>query len=213
VKSITRPTFPPSNPQDCASLDEFFRARILEGPQSSSLRVLRFWAEREPELRYVMASSKKRPHHWHDVFRCHSLSLVTIGILILWIVLYRTANPSHRDGAFYGNAIADWSGSVVAILATKYFFERGSEESRPFKKHLRNPAWNWVYEHSLTLFLIVTGLLWLWLFLRLDPNSKWGQVVGNIVSEWLQMLGLLLMTKRLLERGSRESHWVRAAGK
>jgi hypothetical protein len=37
------------------------------------------------------------------------------------------------------------------------------------------------------------------------PSSRWGQVVGNIVSEWTQILGLVLMTKRLLEVGSKES--------
>jgi hypothetical protein len=40
----------------------------------------------------------------------------------------------------------------------------------------------------------------------MDPNSKWGQVVGNIVSEWTQILGLVLLTKRLMERGSKEGH-------
>ena len=35
------------------------------------------------------------------------------------------------------------------------------------------------------------------------PNSKWGQVVGNLVSEWTQILGLVLMTKRLMEVGSK----------
>jgi hypothetical protein len=43
------------------------------------------------------------------------------------------------------------------------------------------------------------------LFRSMDSNSKWGQVVGNIVSEWTQIVGLVLMTKRLLERGSKES--------
>jgi hypothetical protein len=40
----------------------------------------------------------------------------------------------------------------------------------------------------------------------MDSNSRWGQVVGNISSEWVQTLGLVLLTKRLIERGSRESH-------
>jgi hypothetical protein len=39
----------------------------------------------------------------------------------------------------------------------------------------------------------------------MDATSKWGQVVGNIVSEWLQTLGLVLMTKIFIERGSKES--------
>jgi hypothetical protein len=40
----------------------------------------------------------------------------------------------------------------------------------------------------------------------MNSQSKWGQVVGNIVSEWLQMGGLVFLTKRLIERGSKESH-------
>jgi hypothetical protein len=39
----------------------------------------------------------------------------------------------------------------------------------------------------------------------MDPESKWGQVVGNIVSEWTQLLGLALMSKKLMEVGSKES--------
>jgi len=39
-----------------------------------------------------------------------------------------------------------------------------------------------------------------------DSESKWGQVVGNIVSEWTQILGLVLLTKRLIEWHSKESN-------
>jgi hypothetical protein len=52
----------------------------------------------------------------------------------------------------------------------------------------------------------VTGIGWAVLFWRMDPQGKWGQVVGNIVSEWLQMAGLVFLTKRLIEKGSKESH-------
>ncbi|MEY2490352.1 MAG: hypothetical protein QOC70_2294 [Verrucomicrobiota bacterium] len=38
-----------------------------------------------------------------------------------------------------------------------------------------------------------------------NPEDKWGQVVGNIISEWLRMAGLVSLTKRLVERGSKES--------
>jgi len=38
-----------------------------------------------------------------------------------------------------------------------------------------------------------------------DSESKWGQVVGNIVSEWTQIFALVLMTKRLIEAHSKES--------
>jgi hypothetical protein len=59
--------------------------------------------------------------------------------------------------------------------------------------------------HSLSIFLIITGCGWFLLYARMDSNSRWGQVVGNISSEWVQTLGLVLLTKRLIERGSRES--------
>jgi hypothetical protein len=61
----------------------------------------------------------------------------------------------------------------------------------------------WLGEHSLTLFLLVTGIAWVVAFKAMDPNRQWGQVVGNIVSEWTQILGLVLMTKRLMEVGSK----------
>jgi hypothetical protein len=141
-----------------------------------------------------------------NFFRFHSLSLVTIGILVTWIVFYKFSDPDKHAGAFFGNAIADWSGSVVIIIATKYLFEKGSEESRRVKGHEKNRVLEFLHRHSLTIFLVLTGSIWLWQYLRMDPMSKWGQVVGNIVSEWAQMIGLVLLTKRLIERGSNESH-------
>jgi hypothetical protein len=39
----------------------------------------------------------------------------------------------------------------------------------------------------------------------LNPDSKWGQAVGNIVSEWVQMASLVFLTKCLAEIGSKES--------
>jgi hypothetical protein len=44
------------------------------------------------------------------------------------------------------------------------------------------------------------------LYLRINPQEKWGQVVSNIVSERGQMAGLVFLTTRLMERGSKESH-------
>jgi hypothetical protein len=43
------------------------------------------------------------------------------------------------------------------------------------------------------------------LYVHVDSESKWGQVVGNIVSEWTQALGLVLLTKKLIEKHSKES--------
>ena len=42
------------------------------------------------------------------------------------------------------------------------------------------------------------------LFAHMETNCKWGQVVGNIVSEWTQTLGVVFLTKRLVERGRQE---------
>src|SRR5262249_49486888 len=115
----------------------------------------------------------------------------------LWVILYAISDEHTHWGSFFGNAIADWSGVVVMVLATKHLYERGSQESRqpgrgaPWQSHFRE----FIREHSLTLFLVATGAGWVALFARSDPESKWGQVVGNIVSEWTQILGLVLMTK------------------
>jgi hypothetical protein len=135
----------------------------------------------------------------------HSLSLTAIALLLVWIGLYVSADPSTHLGAFYGNAIADWSGSVVIILGTKFLVEVGSAESKVYHGHIKNPVGNFLMRHSLLLFLIVTGIGWAILYFKMDCNSKWGQVVGNIVSEWIQMGGLVFLTKGLIERGSKES--------
>ncbi len=136
----------------------------------------------------------------------HSLSIVTIGLLILWLVCYCYADPATHLGSFFGNAVADWSGSVVIILGTKYLLEFHSAESRRVKGRLPNGLLDFLWRHSLLLFIIVTGIGWAILFWRMDPQSKWGQVVGNIVSEWGQMGGLVFLTKRLIEKGSKEGH-------
>jgi hypothetical protein len=136
--------------------------------------------------------------------RKHSLSLVALGVVLLLIVLYRLSNPSTHLGSFFGNAIADWTGVFVTIVMTKFLYEKDSAESKQPTGILPSAVLEFLREHSLTLFLIVTGVGWVVAFRAMDPNSKWGQVVGNIVSEWTQILGLVLMTKRLMEAGSKE---------
>ena len=134
----------------------------------------------------------------------HSLSIVAATLLLLWIAGYLWLDPKTRLAAFCGNAIADWSGSLVIILGTKFFYEIGSEESRPVRRRSPNKAWEFLREHSLIIFIGVTGIGWALLFLRMKPDDKWGQVVGNLVSEWGQMAGLVFLTKRLVEVGSKE---------
>ena len=126
-------------------------------------------------------------------------------MLALWFVLYVNADPRSHAGSFFGNAIADWLGVVMTIVATKWFFEKGSSESRQPRRAYHNQLREFLHEHSLTIFLCLTGVAWLLLFLRLDPESKWGTVVSNITSEWSQQIGLVVLTKKLIERGSKES--------
>ncbi|MGZ4820536.1 MAG: hypothetical protein ACXVZM_02950 [Terriglobales bacterium] len=135
----------------------------------------------------------------------HSLTLVAGGILLLWIGMYARSSPQTHLGSFFGNAIADWSGVVVTVLATKRLYEKGSAESKQPSGILPNRVAEALREHSLSIFLLITGALWVALFVHMDAQGKWGQVVGNIVSEWTQVLGLVLLTKRLMEAGSKES--------
>jgi len=138
--------------------------------------------------------------------RHHSLSLATAAILLLWICLYAVSDDSTHLGSFFGNAIADWSGVLVTILATKYMYEKGSAESRqPPQPEWFGSVWKQVRDHSLTIFLLITGAAWIAVYLKMDSEGKWGQVIGNIVSEWTQIFGLVLLTKKLIEPHSKES--------
>ena len=147
----------------------------------------------------------KRRSRSHGFVRQHSLSIASVGILILWIGLYSVSSHHSHIGSFFGNAIADWSGVVVMVFATKYLYETGSAESRRPPRSLLGPVLQRLRAHSLSLFLVLTGLAWIALYVSMDSESHWGQVVGNIVSEWTQIFGLVLLTKRLIERHSRES--------
>jgi hypothetical protein len=137
--------------------------------------------------------------------RAHSLSLSAAGIVILLIALYSRSDPATHFGSFFGNAIADWTGVFVTILMTKYLYEKGSSESKKPKGMLPSAVMEFLRAHSLSIFLLVTGIGWVVAFRAVDPGSKWGQVVGNIVSEWTQIFGLVLLTKKLIEVGSKES--------
>jgi hypothetical protein len=143
--------------------------------------------------------------HKRSFLHQHSLSISATAVLLLWICLYTVSSPSTHIGSFFGNAIADWSGVVVTILATKYLYEKDSAESRPLPKNLLKPVLEFLRDHGLSIFLLITGVGWVILYIAMDSESKWGQVVGNIVSEWTQIFGLVLLTKHMIERHSRES--------
>ena len=133
------------------------------------------------------------------------MSIVSGTVLAVWIVCYAHSDPKTHLGAFFGNAIADWTGLLVMVLATKFLYEIGSVESRKPSRHWLSPVMELLQDHSLTIFLVVTGIGWVWLFAVSDANSKWGQVVGNIVSEWTQIFGVVVLTKGLMEAHSKES--------
>ena len=137
--------------------------------------------------------------------RHHSLSIVSISLLVLWVVLYSVSSRGSHLVSFFGNGIADWMGVVVMVLATKYLYERGSAESRRPPRNSLSPIRERLRDHSLSIFLLLTGLGWIALYASMNPEAKWGSVVGNIVSEWTQIFALVLMTKRLFESHSKES--------
>jgi hypothetical protein len=144
-------------------------------------------------------------HRKPSLLRHHSLGIATAAILALWIGLYAVSSPATHLGSFFGNAIADWSGVVVMVFATKYLYEKGSAESRRPPRDVSGSFAEWLRDHSLGIFLLITGIGWVALYAAMNSEAKWGAVVGNIVSEWTQIFTLLLMTKKLVETRSKES--------
>ncbi len=147
---------------------------------------------------------KMRPRDRSGFARRHGLGVGVAAILGLWLVLYLKSDPQTHLGAFFGNATADWLGTLIIVVATKYCYEIGSAESRPPHPVSRRPLVRFLVDHSLTIVLIVTGVMWAVVYARTDANGKAGQVVGNIVSEWTQVFGLVVMTKYVGEIGSKE---------
>ena len=159
------------------------------------IRNLGYFTTVVEELDAVSTVNDSRQGTLESALKKHSLGLVVAGILSLWFVLYTRSDPSTHLGAFFGNAIADWLGSFMIVVATKYFYESRSAESRRPHPRTRGPATRFLIDHSLTIVLVATGIAWAVLDARLDPQGKAGQVIGNIVSEWGQLFGLVIITK------------------
>jgi hypothetical protein len=143
--------------------------------------------------------AKRKNRAWNFILE-HPLSLGSSLLLTVWIVLYIVSDPATHWGSFFGNAIADWSGVVVTVFATKHLYEKNSTQSRKVPPEPLPEPFEWMRDHSLTIFLLVTGIFWTVLYIKMDSEGKWGQVVGNIVSEWTQTFGLVLLTKRMIAR-------------
>jgi hypothetical protein len=148
--------------------------------------------------------TRRRRGHPPGFLKQHSLTIALTAIVVFWIEMYRHSDPATHLGSFFGNSIADWLGTLMFIISSKYFFEIGSKESKPLHARRHHPVVRFLLRHSLSLVIIVTGFAWVALFARSDPGGKAGQVYGNIVSEWWQLLALVLMTKYLKESGSKE---------
>jgi hypothetical protein len=156
------------------------------------------------------STSAKKPQE--SFLRRHSLSIVSSVVLLAWIVLYVPANPDTHWGSFFGNAIADWSGVVATVICTRILYERGDPDCAPRKVHEHNPLLRWMKTHNLTMFFGATLLVWIYVFAHMSATSKWGQVVGNVVSEWTQILGLIWLTKRFIEGSSARDQRHRQKG-
>ena len=150
-------------------------------------------------------ASRRKDTGIAEFLREHSLSLVVSAILLGLLLAYRRSDPSTHLGAFFGNALADWLGVLVFVVATKYFYEIGSSESRRPHTHLHMRISRFIVRHSLTIVLALTGAVWVAIYERSDVDSKAGEVIGNVVSEWTQILGLVLITKYAREIGSKDS--------
>jgi len=154
----------------------------------------------------TVRDSKPTTEAHAPLWQRHSLSIIAAVILLSWFILYQVSNPGSRFDSFFGNAIADWTGVLITILATKWFFEKGSKESRRPTVKYKSLIREFFHEHSLTIFLLISGIGWVILYSQVDSGSKWGTVVSNMVSEWSQQIGLVLLTKKLIEAGSKESN-------
>jgi hypothetical protein len=151
-----------------------------------------------------MTTSRKR-RAAPGFLRRHSLGLTIFAVVVGWLLLYVRADPETHLGTFYGNALADWLGTFIIVFATKYLYEIGSPESRQPHPRSRSALVRFCIDHSLTIGLVVTGILWAVFYARLEPSSKTGEVVGNVVSEWTQIIGIVMITKYTREIGSKES--------
>ena len=149
-----------------------------------------------------MAKRSKKARR--SFLRDHGLGIVMGAVTLLWLVLYVRTDPDTRVGAFFGNATADWLGSLMIVIATKYFYELNSAESRPPHPKSRSGFTRVLVDHSLSILLVVTGAGWFLAYARMASGGKAGTVVGNVASEWTQVLGLVVLTKYLGEKGSKE---------
>jgi hypothetical protein len=86
---------------------------------------------------------------------------------------------------------------------TKHLYEKGSAESKQPRGKVRSAAVEWLREHSLTLFLLVTSIAWVVAFKAMDQTVNGDKWLATLFPSGPRSLGLVLMTKRLMEVGSK----------
>jgi hypothetical protein len=150
-----------------------------------------------------MSAARRRPRH--TFFADHGLTIVVSLLVLVWIALYSASDDQTHVGAFFGNCIGDWLGVLAIVIVTKYFREAHTPESRRASTRGGSPVVRALRAHSLTIVLGATWLVWIALDAGAVPTSRSGQVYANITSEWGQLVGLVVLTKYLRERGSKDS--------
>ena len=140
--------FPPTSKATAtlAAGPSITRARMRLGRRITS--VLDSGADQDGSRKYDGRMTSRKRHPLTSGLRQHSLGLVVGAILAVWFVLYVRGDPSTHSGAFYGNALADWLGSFMIVITTKYFYELGSAESRQPHPRTRTRLVQFVIDHS-----------------------------------------------------------------
>src|SRR5207237_10321317 len=113
----------------------------------------------------------KRSRSLKQSLHRHSLSLAALGVVVLLIVLYCLSDPATHIGSFFGNAIADWTGVLVTVVMTKHLYEKGSAESKQLKGELPSSVVEFLRENSLALFLVATGVVWVFVVRAMNRES------------------------------------------
>jgi hypothetical protein len=149
-----------------------------------------------------MTAARRRARR--GFFADHGLTVAVALLVLVWIALYAASDDRTHLGAFVGNCVGDWLGVLAIVIVTKYFREAHTPESRRARATRGGPVARVLHAHSLTLVLAATWLVWIALDLHASPTSRSGQVYSNITSEWGQIIGLVVLTKYLRERGSKD---------
>ena len=127
------------------------------------------------------------------------------GILALSGSCCICSDPHSHAGSFFGNAIAtgpasssrSWQQSGSSKRARRKAVSlAGCTATEPSSSFTSTPSHSFWSPDSAGSICSPGSI----------RKAKWGTVVSNIVSEWSQQIGLVLLTKKLIEPGSKESH-------